>query len=380
MLRPSSSIPHPRRALQLFGVVVSLAALLSAAPAAALQGDLATKYAVNDADPVASIPTPEQRNADPLEFGNFLQDLVARAETAFREKKFADAVKYYEALAQAVPDRAISYSRLCSSYAGLGKVDLAAANCGKALGKDGARVYDHARFINLTLQKSTLSPSDVSAVDASLGHLRSHAASQPQAAAAQPSASTAPAPATTAAVPAPAGSPGSAARREQLKEAFLKRRAERMSEQLNDGDAKGPSQPAMHLPTEIEVLACRTAVRLREATRLEQCLKALRELKADPKLLLPFEWSQALITKDPERASALLDRARKAGLPETALAAMSAEQDKALASVGAAGFLKRWGLIAAAGAALLALVLVGITLLSRGRRRKLDVRDGSVNA
>lgn len=378
MSRPSSSIPHQRWALQPLGVVVSLAALLSAAPAAALQGDLATKYVVNDADPVASIPTPEQRNADPLEFGNFLQDLVARAETAFRDKKFADAVKYYEALAQAVPDRAISYSRLCSSYAGLGKVDLAAANCGKALGLAGARVFDHARFINLTLQKSTLSPSDVSAVDASLGHLRSHAASRPQAAAAQASASTAPAPATPPAVPAPAGSPGSAERREQLKQAFLKRRAERMSEQLNDGDAKGPAQPAMHLPTEIEVLACRTGVRLREAPRLEQCVNALRELKADPKLLLPFEWSQALIEKDAERATALLERARKAGLPETALAAMTVEHDRALASVGPAGFLKRWGLVAAAGAALLA--LFGITLVARGRRRKLDVRDGRVNA
>src|SRR5688500_2775159 len=113
-------------------VLIALLVGLSAASAiAAMPGDIGGKFKVNDDDPTKGIPSIEERNSAPIEFAHFLQDLTARAEPAFREKKWDRAVKYYEAIARTVPDRAFPYSRLCSSYAELGKIEIAAPNCQK---------------------------------------------------------------------------------------------------------------------------------------------------------------------------------------------------------------------------------------------------------
>src|SRR6187402_2203424 len=143
-------------------------------------GDIAVKFPINDDDPVASVPSVADRNADPLEFANHLQDLIARADGAYRKKDYPQAAKYFEALAREVPDRASAFSRLCLIYAKLGRTEVAAANCAKATRLDGSKVHDHLRFIGLTLRKAELSEKDLKEVDASLVHLREYSAAHPQ--------------------------------------------------------------------------------------------------------------------------------------------------------------------------------------------------------
>jgi len=321
------------------------AAVLVCLPAhAERSGDIAKRFQVNDDDPVSSIPTEEQRNADPMEFSGFLQDLISRAEGSFEKKDYANSVKYYEALARTVPTHALPFSRLCIGYAELGKTSIAAANCAKALRLDGARVLDHFRFVTLMLQEKELKPSDVADIDASLKQLREHADKQAKKAAAQPPLAPLPAP------PAASGGPTGKSL-EQV-------RAE-LEQQRLEGISRGETPkiaPAMKdLPLEIDVLACRVGVRLNDAKRLDECSSSLKARQANLRLTLPFDWARALVKKDASTAAALLGEARRLHFPDATLRLMQAEQDKSLASAGAAGFFKNYWLLTALAALGLAL-------------------------
>jgi hypothetical protein len=221
----------------------------------------------------------------------------------------------------------------------------------------------------LTLQSPELKPEDVAAVDASLQHLRAHAAaSQPSAPAnaATPAPRTGDATRTAPPLVAPGTEGGDPARREQLKREFLAKRAARLFAEISERDAK-PANVAAHLPTEIEVLSCRVGVKIRDVERLQRCTAALRTARVDEKLVLPFLWSEALIRRDTHAAAAVLEQARVAGLPETALAAMSAEQQKILAGSDLRAALKTWGYLALLAALAVAL---GCYALARFVRRK----------
>ena len=306
-----------------FAALALLTATAGTAHGAA--GDLSTKYPVNEDNPVAGLPTPEQRDADPLEFGYLLQDLISRAEGAHTKQDWAASVKYYEALARLVPDRAIGFSRLCWGYASLGKIEIAAANCGKALRLGGARVMDHFRFVNLTLQKQNLTAADVSEVEASLAHLREHLT--PKAAAEEPVSSD-----------------------QSAVDALEKQAAAKDS----------PVTPT--LAVNVAVLGCKLAVRLREEKRIDACLAGLVTVNAPPKVRLPFEWAKAIVTKDRARAAQVVVTAKSLGFPETAIEGMRAEEARTFAAAGLFGRLgnSRWpvlfgafGLVVALSGALL---------------------------
>lgn len=329
--------PSPSRSGATFAAALAVVAAASfSAPAYAAGGDIATRFKVNDADPISSIPTEEQRNADPMEFSGFLQDLISRAEGAFERKDYANSVKYYEALARTVPTHALPFSRLCIGYAELGKTSIAAANCAKALRLDGARVLDHFRFVTLMLEESELKPSDVADIDASLKQLREHADRQAQKAPAPPPAPPLPAP--------PTASAGKSL--EQVRAELEQQRLESLSR----GEMPKAAPGLKDLPLEIDVLACRVGVRLNDAKRLDGCAANLKARKANLRLTLPFDWARALVKKDRAGASALLGEARRLHFPDATLRLMQAEQDKTLASAGAAGFFKDYWLLLALAA------------------------------
>lgn len=305
------------------------AALMSAigGHAAAAPGDLSTKFPIDDNNPSANLPTPEQREAEPLEFGYLIQDLVARGEGAYRDKNWQGVVKYYEALARAVPDRAISYRRLCAGYAELGKIDVAASNCAAAMRLGGALVMDHFRFVNLTLQKSELGTQDVSEVEASLAHLRAHIADK-----------KAPEPAASAEADA-----------------------------LGKVEQKEAARTQKTLPIDVEVLGCKLAVRLHDAKRIDACLGALRTHNAPAKVLLPFEWSRALVGKDRARVQETLAKATTLGFPAETVAKMKAEEEKTFGG-GGSSIVTKLGLF---GSISVAFIALGAALwkLSSARRR-----------
>jgi hypothetical protein len=316
-------------ALITLALLVAIPVTVHAAP-----GDISTKFPVNDENPVAGLPTAEQRDADPLEFGYLLQDLIARAEGAHAKQDWAGSVKYYEALARLVPDRAIGFSRLCWGYANLGEIDVAAANCGKALRLGGARVMDHFRFVSLILQKQNLSTADVSDVEASLVHLRAHVAAK-------------------AGVAEPTSSDQGA--------------LDALERQTAAKDALG----AQTLPVEIAVLGCRLAVRLRQPERIESCLTALGDAGAAPKVRVPFEWAKAVVTKDRARAAVVVANAKSLGFPEAAIESMRAEQARTFGEVGSFATLgsSRWSVLFGALGLLVAFCAVVMWKFIATRRR-----------
>jgi tetratricopeptide (TPR) repeat protein len=289
--------------------------------AAQPEGDLATKWKVNESDPKSGIPSQAERNKDPMEFAYFLQDLASRAEGALQKQNWQDAVKYYEALGHAVPDAWVSFNRLCLAYGKLGKFEIAAGNCGKAVSLPMAKVIDHLRFIEYTLRGERFTERDVQNVEESLKHLRAHVALNPQPPPGQkPEGAASP----DAGVTGAGSQPPRERTREELLAAIRARQEKAVLEGLADGK-KEPAAPVMHLPTQIEHLTCKLAVRMKDAPRMQGCIDELRRLKVDEKQLLALSWVHALLAKDQDRAEDLLDKAESLGLPETTMASMKVQ-------------------------------------------------------
>jgi tetratricopeptide (TPR) repeat protein len=136
-----------------------------------------SKWSVNDADPESSVPTPEQRDRNPLEFGYHLMDLGDKADRATKRGDHAAAVKFYRALIKAVPDRSVGYSKLCSSYEALGEWQNAVDSCKAALGRAGVQLDDYAHYVRLVLaKKGALTPAEIEDIDAVRQHLQGEGA------------------------------------------------------------------------------------------------------------------------------------------------------------------------------------------------------------
>jgi tetratricopeptide (TPR) repeat protein len=331
-------------------------------------GDLATKWKVNDDNPTASIPSEEERFKNPLEFGYFMQDLLARGEYHLALGDWNKVVKYYEAVATAVPDSWIGFNRLCLAYGQLGKHELAAANCGKAVSLPRARVLDHIRLIENTLQSSRFTQREIDSVESSLHHLREHIAKNPQP----------PAPGQLRDQQSKDGqanenkAAGSVALSKEQREAAAKKAQERYQAggqrkpqvklDIDDDDANREPAPARHLPTHVAVLTCKFGIRIQDAARVSGCLDELRSFKYDERELLGLTWAHALIAKDKKRAESVLERYRQLGVPEAALAGMISQQQAMFPAFNVA---RLWPL-----AALGVLASAAFWLL-RMRRRKL---------
>jgi hypothetical protein len=136
---------------------------------------LSSEFRIDDANPEASVPGPAARNAKPLEFGYFIQDLLSFAESAARSGDHVAEARYYRAFTRAVPDSAVGFSRLCESLAAADRRDDATVACRAALGLHGATVKDHVRFVELVLSKhGQLSLEEIEDLKQVVAHLRSN--------------------------------------------------------------------------------------------------------------------------------------------------------------------------------------------------------------
>jgi len=172
------SARRAREAAVAIAILASTVALSSRAYAedGAAEGRRAgslSQWQINDADPVASVPPPPQRDANPLEYGYFIMDLSDRADQATRRGDHAAAVKYWEALVKAVPDRSIGYSKLCESYEALGDWEKAVGACKATLYHEGVLVKDYARLVAVVLEKrKPLEVAEVEDLDKILERVR----------------------------------------------------------------------------------------------------------------------------------------------------------------------------------------------------------------
>ena len=136
------------------------------------EADLTPPNTIDEQHPENSLPTSEQAMKNPLKMGYMLMDLIARAEAATEQGDHQAAIRYYRAIAKAVPDRAISFSKLCRAHETVGQYTQALETCREALGKGGVTGEDYARYVRLVLrQKEALTPVQVEELDAVLKHL-----------------------------------------------------------------------------------------------------------------------------------------------------------------------------------------------------------------
>ena len=140
-------------------------------PEGAAPGQI-SRFAIDPNNPEASIPPDSEKNRDPLQFGYLLMDLTDRGESAIQSGDHQTAIRYYRALAKAVPNRSISFSKLCSEYQALGAREQALAHCRAALLLGGVKVEDFLRFSELVLgTPGTLSADLIREVDEVVKHL-----------------------------------------------------------------------------------------------------------------------------------------------------------------------------------------------------------------
>ncbi|MES1205399.1 MAG: hypothetical protein ABUS79_05630, partial [Pseudomonadota bacterium] len=137
-----------------------------------LPGQLSSKFRVDDRSPEESVPTTKERDGDPLEYGYFLQDLIFRAENARRASDYAAVIRYYRAVAKAVPETATAWSKLCEAYEIVQDRDRAIRACQYALVRKGVELPDYTRYVHLLLGKDgPLSAEDRKEVMGVFAHL-----------------------------------------------------------------------------------------------------------------------------------------------------------------------------------------------------------------
>jgi len=132
-----------------------------------------SKWHIDKRNLEGSIPSPQQRDANPVEFGYFLMDVSDLAEFAIKRKNYAESIPYFKTLIKAVPEKAVAYRKTCISYQALGDWQNALAYCKEALSKEGTFVEDFARYSQIALQmKPNFTPEDGADLDAVAEHVR----------------------------------------------------------------------------------------------------------------------------------------------------------------------------------------------------------------
>jgi hypothetical protein len=145
-------------------------------PEPEMRNDQISHIPIDDHDPEASVPSEQERNAKPLEFGYFIQDLAARALKAERASDFAKSARYYRALEKTSPT-AFAARKACEMAEQSGDLPAAVISCRDALTKDGVIAADYPRFVHLVLaQKDPLPPREDEEVAAVIKHWEEKAA------------------------------------------------------------------------------------------------------------------------------------------------------------------------------------------------------------
>jgi hypothetical protein len=135
-------------------------------------GQLSTLFRIDDANPESTVPTSKQRDGNPLEFGYYVQDLLAKAESATKKNDHPATVRYYRALAASIPSQAQGWSRLCEAYEAAGDRERAVGACKYAIDREGAELKDFVRFVDLLVAKTgELTGEERTALGEVLAHL-----------------------------------------------------------------------------------------------------------------------------------------------------------------------------------------------------------------
>ena len=137
-----------------------------------LPGQFSSKFGIDSANPEATVPTDKERMKNPLEFGYYLQDLLEQADQAQKRKDYSAVVRYYRAVAKAVPESGKSWSKLCEAYERVNDRERAIRACKYAIDRRDVELGDFVRYVHLILgQQGELGDADRTEVAAVLEHL-----------------------------------------------------------------------------------------------------------------------------------------------------------------------------------------------------------------
>src|SRR5450432_4203584 len=149
------------------------AAARAPAPAPEPEKGMLSQWPINDNDPSSSVPTEQKKQRNPLQFGYWLMDLTFKAAAATKRGDHEAAIGYYKALVKAVPDRSVSFTRLCESYEAAGHWQEAMEACANALTAPGVTVQEYAHYFTLALaKKGPLTSQEVDVLDKVIAHLQ----------------------------------------------------------------------------------------------------------------------------------------------------------------------------------------------------------------
>jgi tetratricopeptide (TPR) repeat protein len=141
---------------------------------------LSSKFIINPEDPESSVPSLEDKNSAPMQFGYYIQDLSSEAVYAEQKGNFVKAGKFWAALSKAVPDVAVGHRRACRAFRRAEDSEKALLHCSAALSRSGVIIDDYAQYGELMLAKPGLmQPVDIADLDAVIDHLRSSTEGQP---------------------------------------------------------------------------------------------------------------------------------------------------------------------------------------------------------
>jgi tetratricopeptide (TPR) repeat protein len=135
-----------------------------------------SKFTIDDANPEASLPSPDELVKAPLELGYLIQELGGRAASAAKRKDHAAAARYYKALAKVSPGAPFAPRKLCEELEAAGDIPTAIAACRTVITLDGATSDDFVRFVHVSLAKEGKpSPMEQKELEAVIAHLAGNA-------------------------------------------------------------------------------------------------------------------------------------------------------------------------------------------------------------
>ena len=141
-----------------------------------------SKWPVSSSDPQSSVPTHEQRDSDPVQYGYFIMDLADLAGMAIKRKDYAAAGRFYEAAAKASPETAVGFRKACQYIELGGDAQRALGFCRGALGAQGVTTSDYVRYADMLFsQPAALTPEQLEDLRGIVDHLRTAGAPEPAA-------------------------------------------------------------------------------------------------------------------------------------------------------------------------------------------------------
>lgn len=153
-LRRGARRPRPALGALTVAAGLVLASRIALAVPSPDHPDRVSNWTIDDQDPEKSIPTPAMAQKDPLEMGYWLMDLTYKAQQAAKRGDHEAAVRYFSAMAKAVPNRSVAYSKLCREYLMIGDQVKAFPNCAAAVSLPGAKMDDYTQYVGLVLSTS----------------------------------------------------------------------------------------------------------------------------------------------------------------------------------------------------------------------------------